>query len=87
MGKDPGSPRLKQGGYGTWQRPCDCSGGVTGDKGTVRLEKDTHTQAGLAQALLLSGRTHVLSKLPHHLGSVASQLHADHSEQGAHLRC
>ena len=26
-----------------WQRPCDCRGGVTGDKGKVRLEKDTYT--------------------------------------------
>ena len=42
LGKDPRSP-LKQGGYGPWQRPCDCSGGVTGDKGKVRLEKDTYT--------------------------------------------
>lgn len=70
-----------------WQRPRDCSGGVTGDKGKVRLEKDTYTRAGLAQALLLSGRTCVLSKVPYHLGSVASQLHSDHSEQGAHLWC
>lgn len=61
MGKGPQSPCLKQGGYGAWQRPCDCSGGVTGDKGKVRLEKDTYTGAGLAQALLLSGRTHVPS--------------------------